>query len=275
METNTEPQPIQLKEGWHVLHLFYRLDRARWAAQPSDQRRKSQQAFAGLADRANQAKDVQLFTYAVVGSKADLAVWILAADLHQLTALQHAVVAAFPPGALQAVYSFFSITELSEYTTSEEEYSKQLTEQDKLAPGSAAFHARLAEWKARMAKYHRDRLYPILPPRKVMAFYPMSKRRGEAKNWYLLPFDARKQLMGGHARIGRKFAGRVLQLITGASGLDDWEWGVTLLAESVDAIKEIVYEMRFDEVSGQYAEFGPFYVCLRLQPAELFARLEL
>jgi chlorite dismutase len=101
----------------------------------------------------------------------------------------------------------------------------------------------------------------------------MSKRRQADANWYELPFDQRKQLMGGHARVGRAYAGRVLQLITGSTGLDDWEWGVTLLADDPAALKEIVYEMRFDEVSARYAEFGPFVTGLLLDPAEALDRI--
>ena len=103
----------------------------------------------------------------------------------------------------------------------------------------------------------------------------MNKRRAGDDNWYLLDFTSRKRLMGGHARVGRKYAGRVSQLITGSTGLDDWEWGVTLMAHQLDAIKEIVYEMRFDEVSARYAEFGPFYLNLRLPPGALWEHLRL
>jgi len=270
-----EPSPITLGHGWHVLHLFYRVDRARWEALTAEQRETSKLAFADAVTRAGNEKDTQAFTYAVVGTKADFVVWILAADLHRLTHWQNAIGASFVAGSLQPVYSYFSVTELSEYTTTEEEYSSQLVEQERLQPGSEAFNAKLAEWRVRMAKYNKDRLYPVLPDKKVMAFYPMSKRRGEHKNWFALHFETRKQLMGGHARVGRKYAGRILQLITGSTGLDDWEWGVTLLADSVEPIKEIVYEMRFDEVSAQYGEFGPFYIGVRLRPDELFARLAL
>jgi chlorite dismutase len=273
MEAKSDLQPLLLKQGWHVLHLFYRVDRARWETCSLDQRARTQEAFNLLVERANSGQNTQLFLYAVIGTKADLAVWILTADLQRIVALQHEIAACFPARVLEPVYSFFSVTELSEYTTTEEEYSEQLISQDKLEPGSEIFAGKLAVWRERMAKYNKDRLYPVLPDKKVMAFYPMSKRRGEHKNWYLLPFETRKQLMGGHAKVGRKYSGRILQLITGASGLDDWEWGVTLLADSVEPIKEIVYEMRFDEVSGQYADFGPFYIGVKLKPAELLTRL--
>jgi len=107
----------------------------------------------------------------------------------------------------------------------------------------------------------------------VFCFYPMSKRRGEQENWYRLSFEERKQLMSGHARVGRQYSGRVRQLITGATGLDDWEWGVTLLAHDIFEVKSIVYEMRFDEVSARFAEFGEFFIGLQLPLDQLFQRL--
>src|ERR1051326_5134034 len=174
VETKTEPQPILLREGWHVLHLFYRIDRERWMAASVEAREQSKRAFAEFVERANKEKDTQLFTYAVVGAKADIAFWILTPDLHRLTALQHGLAATFPPNVLPPVYSFFSVTELSEYTMSEEEFSRTLVEQEKLEPGSEKFQARIGEWRARMAKYNKDRLYPALPDKKVLAFYPMS-----------------------------------------------------------------------------------------------------
>ena len=118
-------------------------------------------------------------------------------------------------------------------------------------------------------------MHPQLPLKQSICFYPMSKRRAGDANWYSLPFDERKRLMAGHARVGRTYAGRVLQLITGSTGLDDWEWGVTLLADDPVALKEIVYEMRFDPVSAEYAEFGPFVTGLLAEPADALRRVGL
>jgi chlorite dismutase len=108
------------------------------------------------------------------------------------------------------------------------------------------------------------RLYPVLPPSdmKAFCFYPMSKRRGEENNWFALPYDNREQLMREHGKSGRDFKGRVLQVVTGSTGLDDWEWGVTLFAVRPDDLKDCVYTMRFDEASTLYGEFGPFYTGL-------------
>src|SRR4029077_2242660 len=95
---------------------------------------------------------------------------------------------------------------------------------------------------------------------RAFCFYPMSKRRGEQNNWYSLPYEQREALMRGHGATGRTFAGRILQLITGSAGLDDYEWGVSLFGVNPDDLKDVVYTMRFDEASSRYADFGPFYV---------------
>ena len=73
--------------------------------------------------------------------------------------------------------------------------------------------------------------------------------------------------------LGSQLAGRVLQLITGSTGIDDFEWGVTLFAVRPDDLKDVVYTMRFDEVSAQYAEFGPFYTGLIGDPEEVLEQL--
>jgi chlorite dismutase len=107
----------------------------------------------------------------------------------------------------------------------------------------------------------KRRLYPQpSPDMPYVCFYPMSKRREPGQNWYALPLDERSRLMQAHGLTGRKYAGRIQQVITGAIGLDAWEWGVTLFARDPLDFKRLVTEMRFDEVSARYAEFGDFYV---------------
>ena len=177
---------------------------------------------------AERDEDLQVVTAALLGHKADVAVMALSKDQWQLRRLQTALVAA----GLELVDSYVSLTELSEY-------AKGIPEEMQQA-----------------------RLYPELPPegKPAFCFYPMSKRRNVGANWYELDYDRRKELMYEHGASGRRFAGRVTQLITGSTGLDDYEWGVTLFCTHPDDVKEIVYTMRYDEASAQYGEFGPFYV---------------
>ena len=266
---------VKLDRGIHALHLFYRIDRARWAQLSSEQGAQTLSQLEKLCTTYAAASNPRLTTYATIGGKADLAFFVLAAELGMVAQIHREIEAGFVAGSLVPVFSYFSVTELSEYMTSDEENQQMLADEEKLEKGSAAFNQRLTELRDRMAKYQHYRLYPELPDWELMGFYPMSKRRKRNDNWYTLDFPTRKKLMAGHARVGRKFSGRVSQLITGSTGLDDWEWGVTLMAHQADALKDIVYEMRFDEVSARYAEFGPFFVNLRMQPADLWAHLHL
>jgi peroxiredoxin len=180
------------------------------------------------AVKAAQHADQQVVTAAILGHKADVAIMGIGPDWSALRRLQSQLEAA----GLQIVDSYVSLTEVSEYA------------------------------KGMPAEHLQARLHPVLPPagKRAFCFYPMSKRRGEGHNWYTLDFEGRKQLMMDHGRSGRRFAGRIVQLITGSTGLDDYEWGVTLFGAHPDDVKDCVYTMRFDEASAHYAEFGRFYV---------------
>ena len=265
---------IKLTQGIHVMHLFYRIDRVRWAQLPAGESAQILGRLEKLAAANASASHPRLSTFTNVCGKADLAFVLYAAELAQLAQLHRDLENCFTPGTLSRVFSYLSVTELTEYMPTDED-NKKMLEQEKLEPGSEAYDKRTAELAKRKADYEHYRLYPELPDWEVMGFYPMSKRRQGSDNWYSLDFTARKKLMGGHARVGRKYAGRISQLISGSTGLDDWEWGVTLMAHQVDALKEIVYEMRFDEVSARYGEFGPFYINMKLGPADLWSHLHL
>jgi hydrogen peroxide-dependent heme synthase len=257
-------EPVSPSVGWGVLHLFYVVDVARAEDEPNGAK-VVLDAIAGLEADGHQA-----LVFAVLGHKADLGVMVLGPDLARLQRFQHELTAA----PINLVDSYVSLTELSEYTSTDDDERARLA-RDEGITDAAEVEARLAPWRERMAHYQENRLHPKLPLKKTICFYPMSKRRDGADNWYALPFDERKRIMGGHARIGRTYAGRVLQLITGSVGLDDWEWGVTLLADDPAVLKEIVYEMRFDEASARYAEFGPFVTGLLLDPSDALSRVGL
>jgi peroxiredoxin len=261
------------KEGWNVLHLFYRIDYAAWRLLNDKDQLNARAAMSSLVQEVRGTKNTQLLTFSVLSPKADLGFMLLTPDLHFANAVQKKLSVSLGSNVLNPVFSFYSLTERSEYVTSEGEYHSVLVQEKQLKPESPDFEQLMGEFKARMQKYLQDRLYPNLPNWPVICFYPMSKRRAEENNWYRLTFEERKQLMAGHRRVGRQYAGRVLQLISGATGLDDWEWGVTLFAKDVFEIKCIVYEMRFDEVSARFAEFGNFFIGLQLPLDLLLERL--
>ena len=172
--------------------------------------------------------------------------------------------------ALLPVYSFYSITEVSEYVPDAEEYGRILRERESVDPESSLYKAKVAAYAERLVTMNRQRLQPDFPDWPCLCFYPMSKMRSGDQNWYLLPFEARSELMAQHGRSGMKFAGKVSQVITASTGLDNWEWGVTLWARNPLYLKDIVYTMRFDESSARYALFGDFYFGYILPPDELF-----
>jgi hydrogen peroxide-dependent heme synthase len=193
------------------------------------------------AVKATQATGHQVVTASMLGHKADLCIMIVGPDLRELRRLQTAVQHA----GYEVVDSYASMTEVSEYA---------------------------AGMPMEMLKL---RLEPVLPPegKPAFCFYPMSKKREVGANWFTLPFEERKELMHEHGTSGRKFAGRIVQLISGSAGLDDYEWGVTLFGQYPDDLKEVVYTMRFDRASSIFAEFGPFYVGMVTPVEELVASL--
>jgi hydrogen peroxide-dependent heme synthase len=265
MTSNT----LRPKEGWHVLHLFYRIDYGTWRLLSKEEQLEAKTALSALVQQIRATDETQLLTFSVVSPKADLGFMLLTPDLQYANAVEKRLALSLGDDVLSPAFSFYSLTERSEYTTTEEEYRAGLPPEK----SPEEIDTLMKEFSTRMDKYLRDRLYPNLPDWPVVTFYPMSKRRGEQENWYRLPFDQRKQLMSGHGRIGRQYSGRVRQLITGATGLDDWEWGVTLFAQDIFEVKSIVYEMRFDDVSARFAEFGEFFIGLQLPLDQLFPRL--
>lgn len=270
------PTPIIPKQGWHVLHLFYRIEHDAWQLLDPKAQRSALCAFSEMVQEIREQESTQLVAMSMVSPKSDLGFILATPDLQIANAYEKRLSLALGPDVLTPTVSFLSLTELSEYTSSEEDYAAEtLIEERKLNIGSPEYDAALVEFRERMKHYGHWRLYPTLPDWPVVCFYPMSKRRDYKQNWYRLGFDARKKLMSGHARVGRQYAGRIRQLITGCTGLDDAEWGVTLFANNTQDIKDIVYEMRFDAVSTEYAEFGEFLIGLQLPLEDIFRRLHL
>jgi chlorite dismutase len=272
----TESKPLISDEGWMVQHMFYTIDHGYWAALMPEERDERRAKFLSTLESIRQHPGTQLLCFAMVSAKSDLGFMLLTPDLHDSQRFEKQLSLSLGTDVLTPCYSYLSMTEWTEYSQSEEEFkTQQLEKVEGLTPGSEAFEKRLAEWKGHMTKYFNDRLYPNMPDWQVMCFYPMSKRRNVGANWYANDFAKRRELMGGHAKTGRKYAGKVRQLITGSTGLDSHEWGVTLFAHDIFQVKSIVYEMRFDEVTTQYGEFGDFYIGIQPPTAELLQRVML
>ena len=250
-------------EGWSALHLMYRIGWERLGALSASERE-------GLADEAVKAlavPDAGATAFVqMLGHKADLMIVCFRQNFEQLAAAQLALSRTALHSYLKPTTSYVSIVELGMY-----EMTAKIHEQlgQKHKPASAefeqAFDAEMETQRQRVT----SRLFLELPKARYVCFYPMNKRRGEAVNWYSESFERRASMMREHGMIGRTFAGRVTQVISGSIGYDDWEWGVDLFAQDPLVFKKLIYEMRFDEASAKFAEFGPFYTGLQFAPGQL------
>lgn len=239
-------------DGWYVLHDYRTIDWASWKSLTAEDRRAATDELLTLLrewSAVEEKKEGSVGVYTIVGQKADLLFLNLRPTLEELgrleTAFNKSRIAEFTiPG-----YSFVSVVELGNYLPKE---------------GVDPYQDPVIQ----------NRLYPILPKTKNICFYPMNKKREGQDNWFMLPVEQRRDLMRAHGLTGRKYAGKVTQIVTGSTGLDDWEWGVTLFADDPLQFKKIVYEMRFDEVSARFGEFGEFFVGTRVTEEELANYLE-
>ena len=254
-------------EGWSLLHLMYRV---RWdalrAASHGDLQRLADEATRALAvPDAGSTAFVQM-----LGHKADLMLVCFRQSFEQLAQAQLSLSRTELYTHLEPTSSYVSIVELGMYEMTAKIH-EQLAQKHK--PGSEeferAFDAEMQTQRQRVL----GRLFLELPQWRYVCFYPMNKRRGEDKNWYRVPFDDRARMMREHGMIGRHYTGRVTQIISGSIGYDDWEWGVDLFAEDPLVFKKLIYEMRFDEASAKFAEFGPFYTGLQFAPSQLASYL--
>jgi len=262
-----DPRVPETLEGWSVLHQIFRLRWSAWNELAGGERTAiAAEATAVLADMQHGADGATL-TSTVLGHKGDLMLIHFRHDFEQLQAAQLQVGRLRLTPYLEETTSFVSIVELGLYEMTALIHGR-LAERG-LKAGTpefeAAFDAELVEQRKRV----EGRLYQEFPKRRHVCFYPMNKRRGEDKNWYAVPFEERARMMRDHGVVGRHYAGAVTQIISGAIGYDDWEWGVDLFADDPLVFKKLIYEMRFDEASAWYAEFGPFYVGLQFSPGEL------
>ena len=273
METNA--YPAETVEGWYALHQMFAVDRAALRAMGPDRLASAgQAAVRGLdalvtPDEAGWSAVVPL-----VGSRADVMLVHLRPSLDALGDARNRLGCLALFDALRPVYSFLSVTEVGMYHVAAR--AVRDARERGGAVGDDAFREQLAARieKERAAEHVQRRLFPTPPADMAyVSFYPMSKRRAVGQNWYALAVEERSRMMVAHGMTGRRYAGRVMQIVTGAIGLDAWEWGVTLFARDPLDFKKIVTEMRFDEASANYAEFGEFFVGKRASPAEWLASL--
>jgi hydrogen peroxide-dependent heme synthase len=255
-------------EGWHCTHLYYQFDRANLARMDSEAIHAGRRQVISILDPEGAEVPSRLQVGVVSGHKADFSLMLMDPDPLRVDSLHQRLLASELGPCLVPTYSFVSVTEVSEYVPTLEQYALRL-ESEGETPDSPTHQAKLKAYSDREPMMRRQRLTPDFPGWPATCFYPMNKKRKVGENWFTLSFAERNQLMAEHARSGMEFAGKVSQLITVGVGYDDWEWGVTLWARNPAFLKDIVYRMRFDEASARYAEFGPFYTSYVMNAEEM------
>jgi peroxiredoxin len=254
-------------EGWSVMHQVFRLSREAIGTLDAAERERIVRQAAGAISAMERREDGESAIFSILGHKGDLLALHFRRGFDELARAQADVAALELSASLSQVGSYVSMVEIGLY-----EATVTLNERlagEGLRPHSPEWKRAVEEELAVQREKMVTRLWPKIPARRYLCFYPMNKRRAGADNWYQLPIDERRRLMHEHGMIGRRYAGQVTQIISGSVGFDDWEWGVDLFADDPLVFKKLVYEMRFDESSARYAEFGPFIVAIRLDAAGL------
>ena len=261
--------PLTL-EGLSVLHQMFRFRWPEW-------RKLSASRQHGRCERRSRGSlpseaAGQSALYSMLGHKGDLMLVHFRDSFDELNAAELQLNQTALQEYLEPTHSYLSVIELGLYDSSVKLF-RQLTERG-VAPLSEEWNREVQETMERQRQAMRPRLYPKIPDSRYLCFYPMDRKRGEEKNWYMLPIEERQRQMEEHGVVGRRYAGNVQQIITGSIGFDDWEWGVDLFAPEPLVFKKLIYEMRFDQVSAEYAAFGQFFVGVRVPLARLGEWLE-
>jgi chlorite dismutase len=264
VSTELPAMPLTL-EGLSVLHQMFRFRWPEWhKLSASRQQEIAREAAAALAPGEEAGQSAM---YSMLGHKGDLMLVHFRDSFDELNAAELQLNRTALQEYLELTHSYLSVIELGLYDSSVKLF-RQLAERG-VKPLSKAWNEAVEETMERQREAMRPRLYPKIPDSRYLCFYPMDRKRGEDKNWYMLPIEERQRQMEEHGTVGRRYAGKVQQIITGSIGFDDWEWGVDLFAPEPLLFKKLIYEMRFDQVSAEYALFGQFFVGVRCPVAKL------
>jgi chlorite dismutase len=264
------PVPLTL-EGWSILHQMFRLRWPAWKTLSAQAQQDVVNETAALFKDWEQGEAGQSGLFSMLGHKGDLMVLHFRRSFEDLNEAELKLANTRLTEFLEPTTSYLSVVELGLYESSVRLYAG--LKEKGLQPYTSEWDEAVAAEVARLKHTMGSRLWPEIPRRRYLCFYPMDKKRGEEKNWYQVDISARQKMMSEHGLIGRRYAGQVTQIISGSVGFDDWEWGVDLFADDPLVFKKLVYEMRFDEASAVYGLFGTFYVGLHFSVTELGALL--
>ncbi len=254
-------------EGWAILHGIFRINWPSWKRLDEQKQRQILDEAAEYLHQTSPPREGESALFSLLGHKGDLLLLHFRPTLDLLNEAEIGFRRLSLAEHLEETTSYVSYLELGLYEMTIKLHEQLLA--DGLQPGTDEWKKK---WRAEMDNQRermKGRLFMPIPDLRYLCFYPMSKRRGEKANWYNEPIEKRQMLMRDHGMVGRKYTGQVTQIITGSIGFDDWEWGVYLFSDDPLVFKKLVYEMRFDEATVWYGEFGQFFISLRVRPHDL------
>jgi hydrogen peroxide-dependent heme synthase len=253
------PSVPESLEGWWILHRMFDFDRLSWDELPADERAAILKEASAALSTLKDGEDSDLGLAQMVGHKADLMLTHYSRNYEGMAHAQMLFDKLRLANYLTPATSYVSVLELGLYEATGKIHAT-LKERE-LKAGSPEWVEAFDEMVMAQAKipHFGGRLWARIPQKRYVCFYPMDKKRGETVNWYTLPYEERAKLMIEHGKIGRTYHGLVNQVISGSIGFDKFEWGVDLYADDPMVFKKLIYEMRFDEASSKYGDFGDFY----------------
>jgi len=263
------PNVPETLDGWAILHRMFHFDRRRFDKLDAGRREAIARETAAFLEPLHACEDSDVSLAQMLGHKCDVMMTHYACAWDELAGVQLRFDKTELAEYLVPTTSYVSVLELGLYDASAKIHAELQTRA--LKPYSPEWNAMFDTLldEQRSEPRNAARLWAKVPPRRYVCFYPMDKKRGESVNWYMLAYAERARLMLDHGKIGRSFHGLVTQVISGSIGFDDFEWGVDLYADDPMVFKKLIAEMRFDEASAKYAEFGPFYTGVQFSIAEL------
>ena len=267
MSKNRPPATL---EGSFCLHQLYHLDRRKLLVLEPEQRQVILDEASRVLHELNLQRDADESgaCYRVLSNIADIMLVYFRRTPEELAEVEQLISELAIYEYMRPAYGYFSVVELSLHGAAQR-YNKLLNKQG-LEEDSKEWNDALEILLEKEKETQKARIFPQIPDEPYLCFYPMNKKRGETINWFMLTPKERGMLMKAHGTTGRKYFGRVSQIITSSSGLSDYDWSVNLFAKDAVDFKKLIYEMRFDEVSAVYADFGPFYIGIKTDPINLF-----
>lgn len=237
-ETKTDDAKPKVKRQF-VNFAVYKIDPA-WRRLSRKERERGKEQFEQTIELFQSRKRCQILTFSTMGMRADgdFLLWVISEELEALQELATAVSRTEIGKYLVRSHSFLAMTKRSMYL-------------DRFHP-----------------EHPESRAFIVPGKYKYLFVYPFLKKR----EWYLLPFEKRQEMMDEHIRIGNKYPSVKLNT-TYSFGLDDQEFVVAFESDVPSDFLDLVQELRESQGSLYTLRDTPILTCIRMSPRDMLDAL--